>query len=77
MGSFVLVLLLENADVLPSERSNKIITGDSLFAAEAQHIEHEHDDEHVHERTAIFATGFSSANAQQRPRYRPSINLNH
>jgi hypothetical protein len=24
---------------------------DSLFAAQAQHIEHEHDDEHEHERT--------------------------
>jgi hypothetical protein len=57
----VLLLVLENADVSPSGRWNKIITGesDSLFAAVVQQIEHEHDDEHEHERTAYFATAFS------------------
>jgi hypothetical protein len=43
--------VLENADVSESERLNKIILreSDCLFAAEAQHIEHEHDDEHEHD----------------------------
>jgi hypothetical protein len=45
VGALVLLLVLENADVSPSELWNKIRTGqsDSLFAAEAQKIEHEHD----------------------------------
>jgi hypothetical protein len=53
----VLVLMLENADVLLSKRLNKIIMGksDSLFAAEAQQIEHEHDDEHEHDSPSPFA----------------------
>ena len=43
----VVVLVLENADVSPSERSNKIhYEADSLFAVQAQHIEHEHEHEH-------------------------------
>jgi len=42
----VFVLLLENADVSPSERWHKSLRREqnSLFAAEAQQIEH--DDEH-------------------------------
>ena len=54
----MLLLVLENADVWPSERLNKIIMGesDSLFAAEAEQIEHEQ--EHEHEQTSI-ATAFS------------------
>jgi hypothetical protein len=47
----LLVLVLENADVPPSERLNKSIMRESdfSFAAEAQQIEHEHDDEHEHD----------------------------
>ena len=44
------MLVLENADVSLSERSNKIIKERmAVFAAQAEHIEHEHDDEHEHE----------------------------
>jgi ABC-type multidrug transport system ATPase subunit len=52
---------VKRGEVLGIIGRNKIITGesDSLFAAEAQQIEHEHDDEHEHERTAYFATAFS------------------
>ena len=49
----MLPLVLENADISPSRLWNKIIKGksDFLFAAEAQHIEHEHDDEHDSSKT--------------------------
>jgi hypothetical protein len=45
------VLVLENADVSPSQRLNKIIMreSDSILAAKAQQLEHEHDDEHEHD----------------------------
>ncbi|MBV8278063.1 MAG: hypothetical protein JO170_22760 [Verrucomicrobia bacterium] len=45
-AALVFVLLLENADVSPSERWHKSLRREqnSLFAAEAQQIEH--DDEH-------------------------------
>jgi hypothetical protein len=41
-SSLELVLLLEDADASPLERLNKIIRreSDSLFAVEAQYIEH-------------------------------------
>jgi hypothetical protein len=47
----VLLLVLENADVSPSDRLNEIIMRESdfIFTAEAQRIEHEHDDEHEHD----------------------------
>jgi hypothetical protein len=47
-GGFVLVLELEDAGVSSSERWNKnsYQESNSLFAAEAQQIEHELDDEH-------------------------------
>jgi hypothetical protein len=43
--------VLENADVSPSQRLNKIIMreSDSILAAKAQQLEHEHDDEHEHD----------------------------
>jgi hypothetical protein len=51
--------VLENADVSESERLNKIILreSDCLFAAEAQHIEHEHDDEHEHDSPKLGYLG--------------------
>jgi hypothetical protein len=48
----LLVLVLENVDVSPSERLNKIIIGGNRFPfspAGAQEIEHEHEDEHEHD----------------------------
>jgi|SRR6516225_5336497 hypothetical protein len=48
------VVVLENADGSPSELWNKIMMeqSDSLFAAEAQQIEH--DDEHEHDSRIIL-----------------------
>jgi hypothetical protein len=55
----LLVLVLEEADVSLSERLKRIIMGesDSLFAAEAQQIEHEHDDEHEHDSPKLRGLG--------------------
>ena len=49
------MLVLENADVSPSRLWNKIIKGksDFFFAAEAQQIEHEHDDEQEHDSSKL------------------------
>jgi hypothetical protein len=54
----LLVLVLENAHVWPSEQLNKIIMGGIGFLFSPQkpkQIEHEHDDEHEHDSPTAYS----------------------